>query len=190
MWSVIVVALAARVLVPAGAWQEAQRHGDIVVEVRSIKDSGFEEVRASTTVALPVAKVMDLLWARQPAPGVSTTEVLEDRGHERIVYETASAPMVSTRDYVLRFTRDDARRELRFVSIDDARRPPHQDRVRIPHIVGSTVVVADGPDKSRVIHTVYAETGGNVPAWLARAGQRDNMVAFLKVLKERAAKQR
>lgn len=190
MWSVLVAALAARVLVPAGPWQEVQRIGDLVLEVRPIKDSGFEEVRGFVTVDLPVAKVMDLLWDKQKAPGVTTTEVVEDRGTERIIYETAAAPMVSTRDYVLRFTRDDERRELRFVTIDDARRPPHKDRVRIPHIAGSTVVVGDGPDKSRVIHTVYAETGGNVPAWLARSGQRDNMVAFLKVLRERAAKAR
>jgi hypothetical protein len=190
MWFAVVAALVARVLVPAGPWQEVQRSGDIVVEARPITDSGFEEVRASTTVALPVTKVLDLLWAKQPAPGVTTTEVLEDRGHERLIYETAAAPMITTRDYVLRFTRDDARGELRFVTVDDARRPPQPDRVRIPHIAGHTVVVADGPDKSRVVHTVYAETGGNVPAWLARSGQRDNMVAFLKVLKERAAKAR
>ena len=40
------------------------------------------------------------------------------------------------------------------------------------------------------LHRFYLRGLGNVPAWLARSGQRDNMVAFLKVLKERAAKAR
>lgn len=187
MWSFFVLVLAAQTLTPAGPWKEVDRVDDIVVEARPIKGSEFEEVRVTTTLPAPAATVLGWLWSKERSPGVTAREFLEDKPTERVLYEVVDAPVVQTRDYVLRSVRDDATSTLRFSTVTDPRRPPHADRVRIGRIVGSTAVVKDGTTRCRVIHTVYAEAGGDVPAWLARSGQRDNMVAFLKRLKARAA---
>lgn len=189
MWTSfsVVVALAAQ-LVPAGPFKEVGRDGDIVIEARPIQGTAFEEIRVSAEVAAPVDVALGLMWGegtpQERSPSVTVREVLQNDADTRIYYEVAAAPLVSPRDYVLQVTRHPAEHALRFTTINDARRPPKDGTVRIPRILGSSVATAVGDGtRSRVVHTVFSETGGNVPAWIARGGQRDNMVAFIKTLR-------
>ena len=186
LWAMLSPAVAP---VGAGPWQEVARDGDIVVVARAVAGSDFEELRATAPMPVPPAAMMDLMWGdgslRDASPGVTSRELLKNEPRERLYYETVQAPMISTRDYVLRVTRDDVAHVIAFRSVDDPRRPPVKGWVRMPRIVGSTAAVADGAG-CRVVHTVFSETGGDLPAWLAKGGARDNMVAWLKALRARA----
>lgn len=203
MWSVVVFALTAQALaqpvagqalVPAGPWTGLSRDDGIVMQTRPIIGTPFLEFQAVVEMPVSATQMLDLLWGdgsrRETSPSVTRSELLEDTPDRRISYEVAAAPIVSPRDYVLLTTRHRDEGAIRFHTVVDARRPVQDGIVRIPRIVGSTVVSAIDDGRCRVVHTVFAEAGGNVPAWLARNGQRDNMVARLKALRARAAASR
>jgi len=190
-WVGVALVLAAQALVPAGPFTELAHDDGVVVRTRPIAGTGFLEFEASVELPIAADDALALLWNdREHAASVTVSERLEEGPDRRVIYEVAKGPIVDPRDYVLESTRHPSERAIRFRTIVDPRRPPREGHVRIPRIVGSTVVVPIGETRCRVIHTVFSETGGNVPAWLATAGQRDNMVGSMKALRARAAARR
>ena len=181
-------------LVPAGPWRVVSDDDGIVVEARPVVGTPFEELRATAEMPAPPAQMVGLMWGdgslKDASPGVSSRVVLRETADTRVYYETVAAPLVSPRDYVLQVGKGPF--SLRFFTINDASRPPVDGVVRMPRIVGSSLAepVPVKPDACRVVHSVFSDIGGAVPAWVARSGQRDSMIGWMKALRARASSSR
>jgi hypothetical protein len=73
-----------------------------------------------------------------------------------------------------------------FRTEDDPAHPPVPGFVRIPLIRGHWDVFPIGEGRVSVQYRIFSDPGGSVPAFLARGGQRDAAVDFMKVILARA----
>jgi hypothetical protein len=165
------------------------------VELRKVPGSKFDEVRVSTTSGSSLASLCDAVWGKglsgkKPEGAFKKRVVLKETEHERWTYEQIRVPVVADRDYVIRVKRvhdaPSGQCEVAFDTQEDPRYPPDADHVRIPSIRGTWKLVPNASGKVDISYVVYSDPGGSVPALLARGGQRDAAVGFLKVILARA----
>ncbi len=185
-------------LFPLAASADAPWHTDkvedgIKVEFREVKGSPFDEIRLSTNNTSGLQALCDAVWAKNVG-GKSEGDfkkrvVIREDDHERWTYEQIRAPLVTDRDYVMKVTlvqpASTGRCEVDFEAAQDPAYPPTADHVRLTHVHGHWVLEPkDG--KVSVIYQLYSDPGGNVPAFLAKGGQRSAAVDFFKTILARA----
>jgi hypothetical protein len=179
---------------PAGAFVEAGDEKGVRFQEQRLQGTDFLNLRASIEVDAPAEVVLETMWGKgtkeEASASVTSRELLVNEPLRRVYYETAAAPLISTRDYVLEVKKtvepEKGLYALRFRSIAWPARPPHQDRVRIT-IVGDTAIVPSADKRScRVTQTIYSNPGGSIPAWVAKGNQRATVADGLTRVKARA----
>ena len=183
------------VLSQTPGWREDRTVDGMKVELRAVAGSKFEEVRVSTTSSSSLGALCDAVWGKglsnkKPEGEFKKRVVIKETEDERWTYEQIRVPVVADRDYVIHVQRlSDApsgRCEIAFETREDPRFPPTADHVRIPAIRGKWRLVPNPAGRVDVSYVVYSDPGGSVPSLLARGGQRDAAVGFLKVILARA----
>jgi hypothetical protein len=148
----------------------------IRVESRPHAGSSFVELRFTATTNVPLDALCDAAFGDGTIPAdektVKSRRVVSQGRDERVTYEQVSAPVVSDRDYALRWTRtrSNERCVVRFDSTD-AQVPVTPKFVRLTVISGEwTFTTADG--KTRVQYWSHSEPGGGIPPFIVEGPRR------------------
>lgn len=149
----------------------------IRVESRPHPGSEFVELRLSTTSPATVAKLCDTAFGDGKIPSdertVRSRKVLSEAADSRVTYEQVSAPVVSDRDYTLKWTRSRVgdRCIVRF-AITDAAVPVTPKFLRLTVITGEWTFSPDSDGKTRVQYVSHAEPGGGLPPFIVEGPRR------------------
>lgn len=182
-------------------WKKIGDDGGISLERRQPDGMSFYELRATTRIAAPPEVVLDAIWSGvfgELPKSVRKREILKQSEHELVFYDQLSAPVVTDRDYTLRFWRAtgtpperaglapaDAR-WLLFETANSLGPPPLPRYVRVPVIRGAWAVSPDGSGGSLLTYVCYSDPGGSIPAWLARGAQKDQFLVDVRRIVQRS----
>ncbi|HEX5661502.1 MAG TPA: START domain-containing protein [Polyangiales bacterium] len=111
-------------------------------------------------------------------------------GESAYLYNRTSAPWpVWDRDVVVKslveHTPSYSEVKVSFANVDYAKKPPKDDVVRMPKLVGFYKMWQLEPNKTKVLYQVEADIGGSIPKWLAKRAARDLPYTTLLKLRER-----
>lgn len=178
----------------APQWRADGMSDGLWIQRREVQGSSYEEFRVIAARSLNLSKLCDVIFAKggvQSNVHFKKRELLRETDTERWMYEQIAVPWVSDRDYVmhtkLEAPASSGRCEVSFATENDPSRPPVRGFVRIPAIRGhwAAAPLADG--RLWVAYEVFSDPGGGIPAFLARGGQRDAAIDFVKHVLSRAA---
>lgn len=190
----VLTALFLTAVLAASPWKAGRTIDGMKVELRDVKGSAFEEVKVSTVSALPLAALCDAVWGRDAKleGDFKKRVVIRESEFERWTYEQVRVPLVADRDCVMHAQlvapAQSGRCEVKFEDGSDPAFPPAPRHVRVGAVRGRWTLEPAAGGKTEVTYVVYSEPGGGVPAWLARGGQRDAAVAFMKTILARAGR--
>ncbi len=177
------------------AWRPDGMVGAIQVERRDVAGSSYDELRLTTTSPLGLnelcAAVYPRPWTGKLEGRFKKKELLRETDNERWTYEQIAVPIASDRDYVMHVVLEQdaptGRCEVSFATEDQGVRAPPPGFVRVAGVRGHwSLVPASGGGKVLIRYQVWSDPGGGVPAFLARGGQKDSAVDFMKVILARA----
>ncbi len=186
--NVLVLLLGALPAFADEGWHEVRREtGGLVVEARPVAGCAYEELRVRVRVPQRPAALAEVVWTWRDdgveARMVERRKVLSERANERVVYQVVRPPLVSRRQSVVRFTREDAPDgRLVHISFDSVpgELPEHLDAVRVGLIRGDWRFESDGDHATWLDYRCVSDPGGGLPAWLVANAQQDLAVAFVR----------
>jgi hypothetical protein len=178
----------------APAWHVDGVYDGVQVDRREVPSSSYDELRLSIVSSSDIQRLCDAIYparlAAKPERRFKKQVLLRETPTERWTYEQVSVPVVSDRDYVMHVTLEQPASSghcsVAFQTEDDPAHPPVKGFVRIPNIRGHWDVFPVGPGKLSVQYRIFSEPGGGVPAFLARSGQRNAAIDFMKIILARA----
>jgi hypothetical protein len=166
--------------------------GGLRVERRERPGSDFVELRITATTTASVDALCDAAYGDGTIPrdekNVQERRVVSEGRDERVTYEKVKAPVVSDRDYALKWTRSRSadRCVVRFTSTD-AGVPPSARLVRVSVISGEwTFAAVNG--KTSVQYVSHSEPGGGLPPFIVEGPRRATEVDAVRRTIARAAK--
>jgi hypothetical protein len=176
------------------AWRFDGVYDGVRVDRREVPGSSFDELRLSLVSSSDIQHLCDAVYPTRlptkPEPRFKKQVLLRETPTERWTYEQVSVPVVSDRDYVMHVKLEQPASSghcaVAFQTEDDPAYPPVSGFVRIPVIRGHWDIFPAAPGKLSVQYRIFSEPGGGIPAFLARGGQRDAAVEFLKIILARA----
>ncbi|MEO6872476.1 MAG: SRPBCC family protein [Chthoniobacterales bacterium] len=169
---------------PPGAtpWEEAGMKDGVTIYTRTRAGSSRKEFRAIGEIDAPSHCVFAVLNHPELYPRfmpyTSETHVIERTKDDVVTYQRLDLPLVNDRDYTLRSTHTIQRGPLgptyciRWKPANDlgpAEKPGVQ-RVRICE--GSWKLQPITATTTRATYTIYSDTGGAIPVFLANHGSR------------------
>lgn len=196
---------------PQGPWKRATETNDgIVVDFRHDAKAGIGEIRAQATLNFPpevlMKVILDLDNYRTFMPYMKTSKVLKREGDQIWQYCQVDAPVVSMRDYTLKFkvlnpphrtaaevksgTAAKARRWKLSWQAANAAGPKKNDKfVRVELANGSwTFNPAAGGKKSEVWYRLLTHPGGSIPNWLANKANTRAVPDVIRAVRKQAKK--
>lgn len=162
---------------PNDGWSLVSKSDALTIYTRVRAESPLKEFRgvggidASTTAVNAV--ISDFENFPQFMPYVAEARVCKQEGDTVIGYQRLSLRFCADRDYTLRVVRKSFRVADGIVfsqtwsPANELGPPPKKGVVRIQHCEGGWLLEPDGPAKTRAIYSIYTDTGGAIPAWLA-----------------------
>ncbi len=164
------------------AWEPTEERDGIRVYTRPVPGQDFHEFMGVGLVEAPIEVLYHLLLDLESYPQWFTrcqqaTLIEQVDPNTRIFWYVQDAPWpVSDRDVVLRAVAQvdwrAGRVEIQLASVNDARRPPDAQRVRMRSMSGAFLLEYRGRARTRVTYTMRADPSGNVPAALASYSSR------------------
>ncbi|MBL8910077.1 MAG: hypothetical protein JNM17_05150 [Archangium sp.] len=160
-----------------GEFELVEEVDGIRIESRPHAGSDFVDLRLSTTSPATVAKLCDTAFGDGKIPSdertVRSRKVLSEAADSRVTYEQVSAPVVSDRDYSLKWTRSRVgdRCIVRF-EITDASVPVTPKFLRLTVITGEWTFSPSADGKTRVQYVSHSEPGGGLPPFLVEGPRR------------------
>jgi hypothetical protein len=151
----------------------------VTLQARSIKGSKYSEYRAVTDTPYPVAALCEHIyeWATKGTDhaGTKLHKLLKDGPDDRVFYNQIEQSVVSDRDYALTVVR---RREpggtchIRFWTSNELAPPIPAGFVRMERLWGGWRFDPLPGGKARLTHTLFADPGGSIPAFLVHGPQK------------------
>lgn len=171
----------------AGDFSLLETVDGVRVESRPVDGSKFVELRFTTRTRAPVRALCDAAFGsgRPSAAEGKTVQrtVLKESAKERVTYDRREPPVVSKRDYAVRWRRSegaDGSCVISFETANDLAPALEPGWVRITMLRGAWRFVPRG-DETDVEYVSYSEPGGDVPAFISEGPRRD---LELKVVRE------
>jgi hypothetical protein len=177
---------------PPPAWTLDRIADGMRVDLRQVPGSSFQEVRITTQSALPLRALCDAVWGKgaKLSGDFLKRVVISETDSDRWTYEQVRVPFVSNRDMVMHVKLDDAvdqgRCEVDFQTGEHKDWPADKDFVRLRAVRGHWTLKQQHDGTTAITYLIYSDPGGAVPAFLARGGQRDAAVSFMKTILARA----
>ena len=177
-------------------WALVANRNGIEVYARSLPGSPVEEVRATTEIAAPPARVFAILldsdrFVEFMPYIIEVRTVARDSAAVWYLYQRLSPPFVSDRDYTLRHQSFEeplrSRYELRWEAANEHGPPPRDGVVRVEICTGSYLVEGlDGGTRARLTYQLHTDPGGALPKWLANRANVESVPALLQAIAHRA----
>ena len=169
---------------PAGttAWKKVASGGGVVISSRLRAGSALEEFRAVGVVEAAPGRVFAVVDDTEAYPSfmpyTSECRILQRSAHGTVTYQRLDLPLVSDRDYTLRC--ENARAEgpagasyrVHWEEANELGPAPKPGVQRVELCEGGWIIEPAGANKSRLTYTVYSDSGGHIPAWIADTGSK------------------
>ncbi len=174
-------------------WEQISQKDGVTVERRPRPGSSFYELRARAVIPIAPQTFFATVWSYRDypefVPYLKSLRVVGEQPGESVLYQQIAMPLVSDRDYTVRFYRAGEGETLvvRFDSADALGPAPSAGYVRAQNIHGSwTLEPADGGRATQVTYQLYSEPGGAVPSWIVNVAQKDAPRDLLLAMARRA----
>ena len=179
------------------AWADNRVTDDgIAMASRRIPGTGIYEVRASGVVEAAPEKVFHVAMQRETYENstkhVADYRVMGTEGEDVwYTYERLSFPLISDRDYTLRYeSRRDAQHHqfsIAWVLANDHGPVPKKGVVRVSATRGTLEMTPeDEGKKTRLVCTMFADPGGWIPSWLANYVNRSTVPDMLRLIRTKS----
>jgi hypothetical protein len=197
--------LAAFVLIAADApnkpdegWTLASTGANVMLYSRIRPGSSLKEFKAIGAIDAPTASVHQVLddVSSYPSfmPYTAECRIIKREGNSVITYQRLSPKICSDRDYTLRIDQKTWPAAggpaylNRWKPANDAGPPEKKGVLRVSVCEGSWLLEPDGPDKTRATYSVFTDSGGALPAFIANGasevGIRKVFAAVRKQVKD------
>jgi ribosome-associated toxin RatA of RatAB toxin-antitoxin module len=163
----------------AGGWTAAGTTRDVALEFRDDPQLEVREVRATTELPFPAARIFalvcDFTHYGSLVSGVQETKMMSGTAPSDYEIYMRYAPrfvVVSARDVVVHVQGRSTPNESSACQWTDlkAREPERKGVVRMPLLRGSWIIEPLDATRSRVVYQVAVNPGGRLPGWLVRRG--------------------
>jgi hypothetical protein len=167
---------------PSEGWKLASGSKDVAIYSRARAGSRLKEFRAIGPVDAPTSAVHAVLddFENYPnfMPYTSECRLLKRENDSIIAYQRLSPKILEDRDYTLRVWKKSWPGPDGFTYLDqwkpanDLGPPEKKGVVRVKLCEGGWVLEPDGPAKTRATYSIYTDTGGFIPAFIANQASR------------------
>lgn len=177
----------------AGGFSLVENVDGVKVEERAVDGSSFKELRFTATSPAPVQALCDAVYgdgslSKEEAKTVKR-KVLRESAGERVTYDQRTAPIVSQRDYAVRWRKvaqKDGSCAVLFETANELAPPLPDGWVRVAKIKGSWRFVRNG-EQTEIEYVSYSEPGGDVPAFVSEGPRRNLELDVVKKLLKTAS---
>ncbi|MEP6809696.1 MAG: START domain-containing protein [Chthoniobacterales bacterium] len=173
---------------PSAAWTQESSTKDLVIQSRPREGSSLREFRAVGSIAATPATVFAILDNSEAYPSfmpyTSECHVLKREKNSVLAYQRLEIPLVSDRDYTLRsqsakwLGSDGTIYRIRWAPANDEGPAVKSGVARVNVCEGGWLLEPDGAGATRATYSIFTDSGGALPAFLANNGSR---IAIRKV---------
>ena len=167
---------------PNDGWKLATKSGDVTIYARVRAGSPIKEFRAIGEIDAPnraVRAVIDDLESYASfMPYTVECRLIKREGDALITYQRLAPKICGDRDYTLRIIKkswpvaDGIAYLNRWSPANELGPPERKGVVRVKTCEGSWLLEPSGANKTHATYTVYSDTGGAIPSFIAnRASQ-------------------
>jgi Polyketide cyclase / dehydrase and lipid transport len=167
---------------PNDGWKLASENKDVSIYSRAHAGSRLKEFRAIGPIDAPTSAVHAVIddFENYPnfMPYTLECRLLKRESDSIITYQRLSPKIAEDRDYTLRVWKKSWPGPEGFTYLDQWKTAnelgPSEKKgvVRIEICNGGWLLQPDGPSKTRATYSVYTDTGGLIPAFLANHASR------------------
>ena len=185
---------------PKDGWKFATKSNDVAIYSRVRAGSSLKEFKAVGGIDAPTravhAVIDDVDSYPSFMPYTAECRLIKRDGDTIITYQRLSPKICADRDYTLRISKkswpaaDGTAYMNRWSPANEFGPPEKKGAVRVKTCEGSWLLEPDGPGKTRATYSVYTDTAGAIPAFLANhASQIGIGKLFAAVIRKRYWKQ-
>ena len=182
----------------AGSWTAAGTKGDVTLAFRDDPQLEVREVRATTELAFPAARIFplvcDFTHYGSLVAGVEETRMLSGTApsdYEIYMHYAPRFVVVSARDVVVRVqsqSAPDGPSSCQWTELKD-RELERKGIVRMKLLRGSWTIEPLDAGRSRVVYQVAVHPGGRLPGWLVRRGAVSALPAVIEQVRRRLGRE-
>lgn len=180
---------------PNDGWKFAAKSNDVAIYSRVRAGSPIKEFKAIGGIDAPTravsAVIDDFESYTSFMPYTAECRLIKRDGDSIITYQRLSPKICGDRDYTLRVSKkswsapDGVAFLDRWNAANELGPPERKGVVRVKTCEGGWLLEPDGANKTRATYSVYSDTGGAIPAFLAnRASQTGIGKLFAAVRKQ------
>jgi hypothetical protein len=162
---------------PKEGWKLAADAKDVIIYSRPHAESTLKEFKAIGTIDAPSSAVGAVIddFENYPKfmPYTSECRLIKHEGDSVIGYQRVSPKICEDRDYTLRVSKKSwpGPKGLTYSSqwrtANELGPPERKGIVRLKVCNGAWLLEPDGPTKTRATYSIYSETGGFIPPFIA-----------------------
>ena len=162
---------------PKEGWKLATDAKDVIIYSRPHSDSNLKEFKAIGSIDAPASAVHAVIddFENYPKfmPYTSECRLLKRDGDAVIGYQKLSPKICEDRDYTLRVSKKSwpGPKGLTYLSqwetANEMGPAEKKGVVRVKVCNGTWLLEPDGPAKTRATYSIYSDTGGVIPAFIA-----------------------
>ena len=177
-------------------WRHSNTTDNVRVYVRDVPDSAVREVKSTSLIPAKPERVFEVLLDLDNyvhfMPYVEEARRLEKIDeHSFYGYQRLNPPLVSRRDYTLRYTvsadPENNHYRLSWDEAPDKGPQPIRGVVRLEICQGWWSLEADNGGKAtRATYWLYTHPGGSIPAWIANRANTSSLPELHRALRERS----
>ena len=179
---------------PSEGWKLASGNKDVAIYSRAHAGSQLKEFRAIGSIDAPTSAVHAVLddFENYPnfMPYTSECRLLKRESDSIITYQRLSPKIAEDRDYTLRVWKKSWPGPDGLTYLDQWKPAnelgPAEKKgvVRLKVCNGAWLLEPDGPTKTRATYSVYTDTGGLIPAFIANYASRTGISKLFEAVRK------
>ncbi|MGV3625031.1 MAG: hypothetical protein ACO1OB_29695 [Archangium sp.] len=176
----------------AGGFSVVENVDGVKVEERAVEGSNFKELRFTAHSSASVETLCQAAYGDGSVPRADASQVkrkvLKESANERVTYDQRKAPIVSQRDYAVRWKKVTSGESCTvfFETANELAPPLPEGWVRVAKIKGSWKFTKNG-DQTDIEYVSYSEPGGDIPAFVSEGPRRTLELGVMKTLLKTAS---
>ncbi len=180
----------------ATAWRAEGQVRGVAISSRVRPGSTLKEFRGIGLIKAAPAVVHAVIEDREKYPSfmpyTAESRIVKRRGSVLFNYQRLALPMMKDRDYTVRVRRSRERSPagpvffIRWEAADETGPPPRPGITRVHLCEGSWRLEPVSEGVTRATYTIYTDTGGAVPAFVANFGGRIGIGKLFEAVRRRA----
>jgi hypothetical protein len=181
---------------PKDGWKLANDAKDVIIYSRPHAESNLKEFKAIGFIDAPSSAVGAVIddFENYPKfmPYTLECRLIKREGNSVIGYQRVSPKICEDRDYTLRVLKKSSSgpNGLTYMSqwqtANDLGPPERKGIVRLKVCNGSWLLEPDGPTRTRATYSVYSETGGFIPPFIANHASITGIKKLYEAIRKQA----